>query len=1200
VVKPRARDTRRLLWTLLALAALAGGTVPAQTPTGTPAPDLLRLSRNLPSDSKPLILHADEIATWVVGTHRVLLFKGQVLVEQGTVQARFQQGAAWADVAEYKRTGVWNVDVYAEGEVYLQDGPRTQRGSAAHFDLHTRGELRLQAQNSKVSQQPRPNDPVYLRGQQALWPNQSAAPAAPIQRTSGQDRTGPPLPGPPPGAAPGGSARPGPGPVPPAPPGPFPSGPPTPGGWPGPPAAPAPPPAPFPGGRGELPPHGGDTELGEGIRVASYTRPAAEPGPGAASGDTPGPPGDDTETAPAPRPLPGTPTQGPPRPAPGDEPPPPPPPPAPPRAFTIAPRTGAGFQSRLVTLPSGQQALVVIGGVILTVRNVGGKGGLLDIEADRLVLWTKGQSGPGATPFANIQSPDGEVGKDLEFYLAGHVELRQETAPPTPPPVAAVGGPTGPAPPGVTPYSPYLNDGTAGIGFNSAGAKTAKNQATHTLRCDELYYDVSRNVAVALSADLQIRQPGFADPIHFTGDEMIQVSPTLFEATRAESFSSRLPSDPGLLVYFTKATLEEKQVPMRGLLGRQVIDRVTGEPKTQRVDLITGEDVYPEIEHVPFFYLPYAKINANNPLGPLQSINAGYNVIYGFQGDVTLDVYQLLGLDPVPNTHWRLMLDDLSRRGQGLGTQYDYQTTDFFGLTSKGSGKVLAWGLDDNAYDILGGGRGEPPLEDHHPVWRGRVYWEQDVLELPRGFMVQSKLSVLSDRNFLEAYYEPEFDQDPNQETYLFIKQQQQNWMWSVLAQPDLTPWWTETEWLPRADGWLLGQSFFDRLTYNAHASAAFAHLRPASVYIDNLNMPVTPLEPTDQNISTGRADLWQTLSMPLTAGPFKIVPYGNLDLTYYTQDLEGTDVGRVYGGAGILASIPFSHLYPTVQSEWFNVNGLYHKLVASANYYIADTNVSHNDLPQLDRLNDNSTDQALREIKPYQPLVNPDKGAILAFSPLYDPQLYAIRRLVWTATDTLDRIDELQLDLRQRLQTKRGYPGEEHIVDWMTLDVSASYFPQANRDDFGQEWAFLQYNYVWNIGDRNALVSTAWVDPVQNGAKVFTIGGYLDRPDRTSLFLGYRQIEPVHSEEVTASFTYVFSPKYEMTASAVYDFGTGESLSNELILTRKGSDLQVSFGVTYNALQNNFGVVFEILPVAVGNLAGRALAAAGPGGFGH
>ena len=59
------------------------------------------------------------------------------------------------------------------------------------------------------------------------------------------------------------------------------------------------------------------------------------------------------------------------------------------------------------------------------------------------------------------------------------------------------------------------------------------------------------------------------------------------------------------------------------------------------------------------------------------------------------------------------------------------------------------------------------------------------------------------------------------------------------------------------------------------------------------------------------------------------------------------------------------------------------------------------------------------------------------------------------------------EFDVRQRWQTKRGYPGFQHIVDWMTLDVSATYFPNSVRDNFSQPFAFLEYDYVWNVGDR-------------------------------------------------------------------------------------------------------------------------------------
>ena len=79
---------------------------------------------------------------------------------------------------------------------------------------------------------------------------------------------------------------------------------------------------------------------------------------------------------------------------------------------------------------------------------------------------------------------------------------------------------------------------------------------------------------------------------------------------------------------------------------------------------------------------------------------------------------------------------------------------------------------------------------------------------------------------------------------------------------------------------------------------------------------------------------------------------------------------------------------------------------------------------PQLDRLNDDVTDQSLRDFKPWMPAFLPTSGYFLATSRLFDPQVYAIRRLVDNRIDTLDSIDVFQGDVRQRWQTKRGYPG--------------------------------------------------------------------------------------------------------------------------------------------------------------------------------
>jgi hypothetical protein len=550
-----------------------------------------------------------------------------------------------------------------------------------------------------------------------------------------------------------------------------------------------------------------------------------------------------------------------------------------------------------------------------------------------------------------------------------------------------------------------------------------------------------------------------------------------------------------------------------------------------------------------------------------------YDRIFGFQARSTWNLYGLLGLTPVPGTRWSLDADYLSSRGPALGTDFEYVfPTEMLGVPGKHVGLVKAYGIIDNGTDILGGPRGP---DDNHPVDRGRFLWRQNSQELPAGFTVQAQVSLLSDKNFLEQYYKPEFDNDINQETFLYVKQQQCNAAWTLLSEVNVRRWVDETEWLPRADGYLIGQSFFDVLTYNVHGSAAYAQLHPTEV-------PPPPDSVTTQRVDTGRFDLTQELSLPFTLGPVRLVPYGVLELTSYTEDLAGDERGRFYGGGGLRASMPLTRLYPDVQSGLFNLNGINHKIVVSANYFVAGTDTSFLQLPQLDRINDDATDQSRRDINPLQPVYNPANGLFLATSPLFDPQVYAIRRLVDNRIDTLDNIEELQADIRQRWQTKRGYPGMQHIVDWMTLDLSATYFPNPARDNFNEPFAFLQYDWTWNIGDRTALVSSGWYDPISDGPRVYNVGAYFNRPDRTYLFLGYRTISPVNSQLVTASVTYVFSPKYALTASTSYDFGTQQSQSNSFVLTRTGSDLQVSFGITYNAITNNFGVQFEIFPNVV------------------
>ncbi len=1099
------------------LAQVPGGPQPPRFPGTAPSPQVvpadfagplgqpLRYARNVAGEAAPIVLAADSIATWYESDQTVVvLLRGKAYVQQGTVQVRCDQAIARFDLKNHRDKGIWQMDLYAEGQVRLDTSADTKEGARATVDLATRGEIKLHSVKAKTVQQAQSDDPLYRRAiaERAQSFNQQGT----IQPVGLPSMPGMPVPITPPAP----QYR-----LPPS--GVTPMSPP-------PPAAPySSPSSPAPvKPLSAAPASGGDVVRGA---MPDQDRPvpfliAQGPPP------DPSPPANNVPVQPS---LPGSPIGGPAAIAPLGPPSTATPRPTsqpvlgPGRTFAVRPRFGTDFQLSERALGNGEEAYIITGGVIINFTGAP-RIGQVDLEADKCVIFKRGKAGAGGG-FRQTQT----VGDDtkIQFYLAGNVEIREQDP----------------------------------------------KRGERVLRADEIYYDIDRNVAIALSARFEMRQPNLPDPIQFKADELIRTSKDTYEILRGEVSASKLPSDPGLKLYFTTATIEEKSLPKLSIFGQEVVDRATGKTIIQTEDYIRAHNVFFELENVPFFYLPYLAGDARNPLGPIESLSAGYNKIYGAQFNVTLNAYELIGIQPLEGTHWRIMLDELTARGPGFGTQFEFAGKEFLGLPSKSyDGFFRGWGIYDHGEDNLGGPR---PVPFVPTAFRGRAIFREAVFDLPYGFTVQTQLAAVSDRNFLEAYYKQEFDTDLNQNSYLYVKQQGDYWALTGLVGGRLgREWITETEWLPRVDGFLLGLSPFDQFTYNAHASAAYARLRTSN------DPNFTPLSPTDQNDSTGRLDLIQELSLPFYLGPVKVVPFAELDLAGYSNDLNGDPLGRAWGAAGVRASIPFTRLFPDARSELMNVNGINHKIVLSSNYLYSNTTDAHYLVPQLDRLNDDAGDQAVRDVRLFgYGFLPPGTRTALLNSPLYDPQVYAMRRLLDTNPDSLDRIQVLQLDLHQRWQTKRGYPGAEHIIDWMTLDLSASVFPEAKRDNFGKAVSFLEYDWTWNLGDRTALASSGFVDPIENGAKIFTVGAFLNRPDRTNFYLGYRQIEPLESRQVSGSVTYVFSPKYAMTLGAALDLGPSHAQTNSLVMSRVGTDLQVNLGVTYNSLQQNLGFIFEIVP---------------------
>jgi hypothetical protein len=114
------------------------------------------------------------------------------------------QGVAWLDEARKQHTGIYHLDLYADGDFRVQEGSETHSGVKGHIELNTRGELRLKAYREKVVQTPAPADPLFLRAITMRY-NLAAVPAKPaalpttvaIQPTAAAQATapkGPPAP----------------------------------------------------------------------------------------------------------------------------------------------------------------------------------------------------------------------------------------------------------------------------------------------------------------------------------------------------------------------------------------------------------------------------------------------------------------------------------------------------------------------------------------------------------------------------------------------------------------------------------------------------------------------------------------------------------------------------------------------------------------------------------------------------------------------------------------------------------------------------------------------------------------------------------------------------------------------------------------------------------------------------------------------
>ncbi len=814
------------------------------------------------------------------------------------------------------------------------------------------------------------------------------------------------------------------------------------------------------------------------------------------------------------------------------------------RAF---PRSSVPLNIRWFPSPAGNEWVAVItSGVNLVVDGVD-PAGPLDISADRLVIWTRGQAQPSLDGNA-AQAAD----VPLELYMEGNVVFRQ---------------------------------------------------GQRVVEALSMFYDVPRSSGVITGATVITPVDNYSGVVRLRADVMRQVDRSRFVAQQTGLTSSRL----GVPTWeFRSRELEftDEQVPLAGPGGQPAIDPATGEPIVDHQQFITSRNNTVTLGGVPVLWWPVLATNAKKPTFYINNAQIKNDRIFGAQILTSWDAFQVFGWRRPPDgVDWDFDIDYLSLRGPGGGTSLLYNRPDFFGFGGPASGDLDAWFIGDVGLDNLGLNRRTFTYPGYpNRTFRGRSFWRhrQDIGgstdSFLGGWQLRGTAGWISDMNFLEEYYEAEWEEGYEQRTWLDLRRPIENRELRLLTSVRVNPFFTQSEWWPRLDYYWLGQPLLrDSVTWYSHSNAAYVRQSEPQTPTVGQGLNIWTLLPYEANVIGERLATRHELDLPFQAGAVKLIPYALGELAHWGDSLSTTDpntaaggLNRAYGQVGIRSSLPMWTADDTVESQLWNVHGLAHKVVFEAEFSYANSTQNITQLPLYDQIDDDAINQYRRNI-PYW-----DYGAIpgqatplqapFIFGPSnkYDPRTYAVRRGMagWVTgpTEIANDLTAFRVAARQRWQTKRGPMGNRRIIDWIVFDVDGEFFPTTSQN-FGQTLGLWQYDFRWHVGDRTTLLSTADVDFFGGGQQLYTVGALLNRTPRGSFYLGFNEFGgPIQASVLTGSYTYRMSPKWASSFGTALNLN-GMNIGQNFQLVRIGESFLMTFGFNVDYSRNNVGVTFNLEP---------------------
>lgn len=643
-----------------------------------------------------------------------------------------------------------------------------------------------------------------------------------------------------------------------------------------------------------------------------------------------------------------------------------------------------------------------------------------------------------------------------------------------------------------------------------------------TIRASRLYYDLLKDRAVILDAVLRTHVEERGVPVYIRAERVRQLSSRQYVAEHPIITTSEFHS-PHYHIGATNIELEDKtETQLAGL-----------QKGTYEMTHTTFN-----VKGVPVLYWPYTRGTLKEGESPLRTMRTGYSDDFGFEMETSWHLFDVLGLETPPGFDARLQLDYFSERGPGVGVNMDYERDRYFG-------EFLSYYIHDTGDDNLGGRfRDEEPDTEN----RGRLTFRHRQY-LPSDWQLTLEASYLSDENFLEEYFESEFDTGKAQETLFYLKKQRDNWAFTLQGQWRINDFLTQTERLPEATFRLYGESLGGVATLFSENRAGLVRFREADQEFDDflrtlmdLDVPVPGMR-TGSSGTTARADSRQELDVPLTLGPVKLVPFGSVRGTAWDDSPEDGGLTRFFGGGGIRGGMYLWRVYD-VESALLDIHGVRHIIQPEIIAWGAGSTRDPNDLYIFDE-----------------------------------------------GVEFINDADGASVAVNQRWQTKRGGPGRERITDVFTLDLEAGFFNDPS--DFWLTDGFTSYSrpensitrnylsgrFAWRISDTTSLLSEANFDLNDGTLGVYNLSYVAERTPRLSYLVGYRYINETESSLLGAGVNYKLTEKHSIAVREVFDLDRGETEEFSVALIRRLPRWFVGLAFDLDEVEDDFGVSLSVWP---------------------